>query len=341
MSAKVIGRDNRQVVRCRRVSAFNLALLSFAFIGQQIKYVSTVSPEKSGNLSASSSRWHSAASTGLDERKQEDSQIANVPQKVDQANSNNQDSSSRQPRFVLAWKHLKLTVRNTFAPAREYLDLISRYHGWYKQYSALERTSSGAIKPATIVMRDEYARVNELLMAEACPLDKTEIDNENMDFVFRALKVVITDLENILHELKAENERLNMREEEDVFYDAVDGEEDEENEKRVKKAMDYVRKAAINTAKNVALNESVVLAKMVAVNTASSYLTAFATESLLDPLSYLAPLIAMMSTGNANLAVVYLRDLELRAALNIIERLNPIAKLKCLGDKTKDKTKRE
>lgn len=236
----------------------------------------------------------------------------------------NRGGEKEPRRLALYWRHLATSIRKSIAPTLEYLDLLNRYHSWYRKYTALERATGGSIKKAMQVMREEYAKANELLMAEDCPLEERERDYENMDFVYRALKVVINDLEKILSQLEEKKEMLSInggqQQQQQLIVD------DGVNEESINRAMERVKRTTIKTAKEVLKKEAFILAKMVAVNAATFYLQGAIAESAIDSL---APLIGMLSSGDISLASAYLRDLELRAALSVLHTLNPIPHLRC------------
>lgn len=242
----------------------------------------------------------------------------------------NEDEGEKQPtRTSLYWQHLKIGVQKSIAPTLEYLHLMNRYHNWYKKYTVLKKVSGGNMKTAMQVMREEYAKANELLMAEDCPINEAERNYENMDFVYRALKVVINDLEKKL--LKWEEKSL-MEPSGQVYFISerlIEDENDEIDEESINRAMGMVKRTAVKTAKDVLKKEAIVLGKMIAVNAATFYLQGAAAKTAYDSLGYLASLVGMLSSGDISLASAYLRDLEFRAALSVVERLRPIPKLRC------------
>lgn len=244
------------------------------------------------------------------------------------------ETAKPQNRLALHWQLLVSGVKKSMAPTLEYLRLMNRYHSWYRRYTDLEKSlGKGTIKSAIQVMREEYAKANELLIDEVCPVDQTERDFENMDFVYRALRVVINDLERVLNETEAAKRQVDDSNGKVTIKELITEEVDEES---INLAMDRVKRTAIKTAKEILKKEAIVLAKMIAVNTATFYLQGAMAESAINSLGYLAPLVGMLSSGDVSLASAYLRDLELRAALNVIQLVNPIPKLSCGNDGESD-----
>lgn len=308
-------------------TSFSLTFLTLIFVSLLVGCVLTAPVDESNDL------FHDALEKQLIEGDFSE-YLARIDGGLEEENLRQENETAKPPnRLALYWKLLVSGVKKSMAPTLEYLNLMNRYHSWYKRYSELEKIlGKGAIKSAMQVMREEYARANELLMAEVCPLDQKERDFENMDFVYRALKVVINDLERVSKEVEAAKRQVDDSNGKVTIGELINEETDEES---INLAMDRVKRTAIKTAKEVLKKEAIVLTKMVAINTATFYLQGAMAESALDSLGYLAPLVGMLSSGDVSLASAYLRDLELRAALNVIQLVNPIPKLRC-GDAESD-----
>lgn len=248
------------------------------------------------------------------------------------------------------------SVKNALAPARNYYTLVNRYHVWFKNYKNLEKASKGKMKSASDVLREEYARVDKILYEEECsssdPKDVSddsppgyEEKLESIDFVFNVLRKVIDILEESLEKLeseqglkvkKPENMGLKFLLQDFPLDDEHDGkgelssevnEISEVDEEQVKSAMERVKRSVLKAATNAVANEAVVVANLAIVSTAINSLSS---------LSYLAPIVTLLGSANVPLSVWYLRNLELRAGLAVINRVNPLSFLNCNLKSRKD-----
>lgn len=240
------------------------------------------------------------------------------------------------------------TVKGALEPAKNYYNLVNRYHSWFKRYKKLERASKGrTMKDASEVLKEEYARVDRILFEEECSTDFKDISNsptepanyakkvESVDFVFKVLRKVIDRLEVSLDKLEEEtgdpkfkgclNSGLKILLENNNVISNVGEEEEEEqmpevDEEQVKLAMIRVKKTVLKAATDVATNEALTLANLLLVSK---------TVKWMSSLSYLTPFVSLMGKANTPLTVWYLRNLELRAGLAIVSQLNPLSFLSC------------
>lgn len=247
------------------------------------------------------------------------------------------------------------SVRSSLAPARSYYELVSRYHTWFRNYKELEKLSKGSMKSAAEVLREEYAKVDKILYEEEClSSDPKDVSDDpvptisyadklgSVDFVFNVLRKVIDRLEKSLAELKSEqglkvrrpeasglrllldDYPVNKKGDEEKSEKLINVEEDkllnEVDDKQVKIAMERVKRTVLKAATNAITNEALVVANLALVSTAINYMSS---------ISYLAPIVNLLGSANTPLVVWYLRNLELRAALTVINRVNPLSFLSC------------
>lgn len=251
-------------------------------------------------------------------------------------------------------------IKKALAPAQSYASLLNRYHRWFLRYKKLEQKRITNKTPAESI-KESYAKADAKIIKRQCSkkthcVDVSEF--ENFDFVFMALSSTIDELELTLEQLEtnckandgfidpndshssigddvdeeediffdtvSENEQSNQDDESAIFHDASDEHFpiDSDNDAQIMQAMDRVKRIAFKTAKKIMTDEFVFVAKMTALNTAATYMT---NNHQLpgDPLKLLTRVVCLLGSANTPLAVDYLRNLELRAALALINRLNP------------------
>lgn len=248
------------------------------------------------------------------------------------------------------------SVKNALAPARNYYSLVNRYHVWFKNYKNLEKASRGRVKSASDVLREEYARVDKILYEEECSFsDPKDVSDdsppsyaeklESIDFVFNVLRKVIDKLEESLEKLESE-QGLKVKKPENMGLKfllqdfPLDGKHDEKEEasadlikipeiddEQVKVAMERVKRTVLKAATNAVANEAMVVANLAIVSTAINSMSS---------LSYLAPIVTLLGSANTPLTVWYLRNLELRAGLAVINRVNPLTFLNCNSKSRKE-----
>lgn len=238
------------------------------------------------------------------------------------------------------WSKFGGVVQRVMAPTTSYITLITRYHKWYQTYKELQKESGdGQIRDAMDVLKEEYAKVDEEIlkeqMAEAEENEANRTDKkakpfdpkqtENIDFVFKVLSRLIDRLEAILKELE-ENEGVFVDALDDEIESNADTSMESDDYERTKRAMDRVKRTAVKTATNLVTNELMVVAKIASINALAAYLSTRPVKEG-DPLGYLIPIIQMVGKTNVPFVVRYLKDVQFRAALAVINQLNPISYL--------------
>jgi len=219
-------------------------------------------------------------------------------------------------------------VQNFIAPTKAYVSTLNRLHIWFQNYKRLQRSNPSMRDPMD-VLKEEYARVDELMLQEHCQemlaagQEAKPMNTETVDFVFRALQLVVGRLEAMLDPAS----KVQVSEADDL---PVELEELGENcamsndDDRIKKAMDRVKRTAVEAAKRVVKGEIGALARISAFNAMASYIQ---TRPPMpgDPLSYLAPLICLLGSASTPLATCYLRNVEFRVAMSILKQMNPFS----------------
>lgn len=221
----------------------------------------------------------------------------------------------------LAWKLMnRLTswVKDTIAPAQDYLSLANRYRMFFKSYELLERSSLRPLKPAGEVLREEYAKADQQLLQEACRLEAVEPDQvESVDFVLRALKIVIDKLELRLAQVEKDSSSVEQQPSDRL----EELSEPQVSAERIDQALERVKKTALSSARRLLQGELTFLARRVTTSSLLSYLAA-RHELLPEPLKILYPVIVMFANDMTVSSVVldYLRGTELRMALSMLNQ---------------------
>lgn len=230
-------------------------------------------------------------------------------------------------------------IRNAILPIKSYIGIVNRYQKWYRRYRDL---ATGNERRVLDVLRLEYARIDERLAAECSSQDldiakddrsedddsrvdnsqvhKMEEDCQTVDFVVKVLWELIGTLEKRLEELESRKRsgvEIETGEEQDP---QVRKEEDA----RVQAAMDRIKRIAMRAAKGVAKNEMMTIAKIAAFDALACYVDSQQPARFGgDVLVFLKPIIHMLGSSTTPIAMSYMRNIQFRAALAIINRVDP------------------
>lgn len=211
------------------------------------------------------------------------------------------------------WSVISDTIKSTIAPELEYLYLIRRYQVWHGSYNLLRKDW---MKSSLEVLKEEYARVDEefqkQFVCNGMPYD------QNMDYVYKTLQIVINNLEQSLDNLRNNQEKLD---DPNIRLDTINSIEEEQ----VKRSMENFKNALVTSAKAFISNQAKNFAQFALINGA----VVLAKEPLLmdgkaDPSSSLVlPILEVIGRTSTDLLALYLRNLEMRTAVNLVNRFNP------------------
>lgn len=234
-----------------------------------------------------------------------------------------------------AWKsftqNLKNAIRDNIAPKVAYFLLMNRYHQWFKKYKALEKLAlekGSAIKKGEDVILEEYSRVDQVLAEEyKCRPADDPSRVEKIDFIYVALQRAIDRLEPMIDELSKDiKERISQPI--DLNQLVIDQEQAKfEDQERVDRAMERVRKIALIEARDFVLGELNILARIESFNALARVATA--TTPVWLPIELLKPVIVLLGQAHVPLLVCYLQSIEFRTALLIINEIDPVQKVIC------------
>lgn len=260
------------------------------------------------------------------------------------------DSDSDYDERPSVFGRLAEVARRAIAPARNYYNLVQRYRRWYQDYSAVQqglvRKDGSFVLPDPLEMlRLEYAKVDKLLMEEACNSSRTKsLDSvENVDFVLNVLNLLIGRLEKRLADIKSmDGEQLLMRPPSNIASRrepaarlssrsileaaALAKLERVEEETGVQEAVERAKRIAKRTARTIALREIRQVVKIVAFNAlANNLVEQRQSGQLSEVLTYLEPVVLLIGSTNTPLTVAYLRDIQFRSTIGLVSYLNPIS----------------
>lgn len=211
------------------------------------------------------------------------------------------------------WSKLSQYVQTTLMPEIEYIKLMKRYHSWFHSYKAIQDSS---MKDGMSVIKEEFTKVDQMSRQEAaCEVNevlKKAEGPENLDHVYEVMKLVIDRLEKSLEEFHSDDSKLTLHNVEDETVD----------EEQVGEAMKRIREATINGAKDFIKAEGFRLGRMAAFNA----LAAVASQQhKISPENQVwaiaAPLLTLLGGDGLPTVSSYLRSVETRSALGLINRV--------------------
>lgn len=234
-------------------------------------------------------------------------------------------------------------VKATLAPISEYMNIARRYQRWLAQYKQLEeKTSSrdGMIKPALDVLREEYAKADELLKKEFAETNcyassingkanSIENETETVDFIFLVLKKLIDRLE---WRLDAEREHYGYKMFVEAPYEGFTDLPDDET--RVHEAMGKVKQVVTKAVSMQLIKESVRVTRIALLNMlATAMSNNYYPENSIR--NYISNIVLLLGSVENSVAVSYLRELKFRAALVAVSYVNMKPHYDCNDKKSK------
>lgn len=245
-------------------------------------------------------------------------------------------------------QRLSTSVRNAMSPISEPVRLMDRYARWMLKWQQLANRSEAPMKSAGKVIREEYAKLDEFMVQEAClvgveltdDLEEFEVDPvkvENIEFVYKLLQSLIDRLEERLLEEEQRETWLLDGPADDVAGGGANAlaptseqeqKELEALEEKERIAMDRLRRTAINSAKRMAAKEVKFLAEAALMHTLLTVLKQHSMTA--DGFNYLQPfesIVMMLGGSTASLATIYKGNVEFRLVTTIFAK--PMAALRC------------
>lgn len=219
-------------------------------------------------------------------------------------------------------------VNERIAPSRSYIELVTRITRWFVSYDAIKEEveygmdNNDKFMPSAIeIFKQEYAKVDEILSKEEMvklislqqsPVDPSQI--ETVDYVFKAIKMLVDRLEKQLASLEEDNGEL-------IFHvggkSALDQLADDE---RLSNAMGRFKRVAARKATDIVQDELISYAKLALLHqlfVAAASKPGVATD-------YINYFLGLVGGTSGSAASLYWKIAEIRAANVILNSLNPI-----------------
>lgn len=226
-------------------------------------------------------------------------------------------------------------AKDIVAPAKSYYDLINRYRYWRTEWNRLQKelgTRPGGKQPvlrdSLDVLRLEYAKVDYELAREICSPStgtqngKRPSNAEDLDFMVKIIRRLIERLEDKLARLEDKSPSEILAE------DLGDDQEAEKNiqelELRVLAASNRAKRIAARSLANLAAQEFLSVVRLLAFDSLATFVVnrnankASAADTMSALMSRMEPIVLLLGSANSHLLVSYLRDVQFRATLNLI-----------------------
>lgn len=261
------------------------------------------------------------------------------------------DSTTKQ-----AIHKIGVQLEEKLMPESCYIDLVGRFNSWVWRYRKLEAanaqaTSDGSepLKSVPELLKGALKSANQLLEMEMCSsladltpqtsdnnleLDTSNDGNisdsrfDNLDYVYETLMKMVDKLEKFTKEACDENPDEEEEEEDDNKLS---------DDEKFRRTMERTKRIALSFAAKVIKHE-LESASFAAFNSMAYFVEA---ENPIDNhgnfLSIFEKIVDSLGSSSKALTVSYLRDIEMRAALSVLNAKEPLPWITCAIKKSPNK----
>lgn len=222
-------------------------------------------------------------------------------------------------------------VQRLLKDSQDYAQLVVRYQQWFDKHRALESKSADAnlVTPALDIVKEEYAKLDQELMREKCAghTDQENV-NENLDFVFELLNKLTSRLEARL-ELEAEQVNSDAAELGELAATLESNRKAARvDEQQVTNALERIKRICLKTAAQTMIEEAPRLIKLGLVHAAGAHFAMHPAVAA-SPLWAVEHIVQIMGGSSVPVAVMYLRDIQIRTAMMTLEAIIPLDEISC------------
>lgn len=270
--------------------------------------------------------------------------------------SDNQQADSTTKQVL---REIGAQLEGKLMPESCYIDLVGRFNDWVWRYRKLEANSqitddrNEPLKSVPELLKSALDSANQLLEVEMCSKladlsPQTPKDNnlehpsndgnisdsrfDNLDYVYKTLMKVLDKLEKLTSQLQ---KACDENPEEDISDELGDIVNDDE---KFKRTMERTKRIALSFAGKIIRYE---LKSASSVDAFSSMAYFMGAPNPIDNpgnfLSIFAKIVDSLGSSSTAVTVSYLRDIEMRAALSVLNASKPLPWISCAIKKSPNK----